>query len=92
MTGEPRYAPTILADKTSGSMAAQAISPHCSTVRRTGRGQFVEVPMFETMVSFVMVEHLHGRRSIRRSGPPATAACWRRGGGRTARRMVMSVR
>ena len=27
---------------------------------KTGRGQFVEIPMFETMVAFIMVEHLHG--------------------------------
>ena len=27
---------------------------------KTGRGQFVEVPMFETMVAFVLAEHLFG--------------------------------
>jgi crotonobetainyl-CoA:carnitine CoA-transferase CaiB-like acyl-CoA transferase len=27
---------------------------------RTGRGQFVEIPMFETMVFFVFAEHLYG--------------------------------
>jgi crotonobetainyl-CoA:carnitine CoA-transferase CaiB-like acyl-CoA transferase len=27
---------------------------------KTGRGQFVEVPMFESMVSFILAEHLFG--------------------------------
>jgi crotonobetainyl-CoA:carnitine CoA-transferase CaiB-like acyl-CoA transferase len=61
LTGEPRYVPTILADKTCAVMAVQAILAALFHRERTGRGQFVEVPMFETMVSFLMVEHLHGR-------------------------------
>ena len=60
LTGEPRYAPTILADKTSGLVAAQAILAALYHREKTGRGQFVEIPMFETMVAFIMVEHLHG--------------------------------
>jgi crotonobetainyl-CoA:carnitine CoA-transferase CaiB-like acyl-CoA transferase len=60
LTGEPRYAPTILCDKTSGLVAAQAIVAALYSREKTGRGQFVEIPMFETMVSFIMVEHLHG--------------------------------
>jgi crotonobetainyl-CoA:carnitine CoA-transferase CaiB-like acyl-CoA transferase len=60
LTGEPRYAPVILCDKTSGLVAAQAILAALYSREKTGRGQFVEIPMFETMVSFVMVEHLHG--------------------------------
>jgi crotonobetainyl-CoA:carnitine CoA-transferase CaiB-like acyl-CoA transferase len=60
LTGEPRYAPVILCDKTSGLVAAQSILAALYSREKTGRGQFVEIPMFETMVSFVMVEHLHG--------------------------------
>ena len=60
LTGEPRYAPTILCDKTSGLVAAQAILAALYPREKTGRGQFVEIPMFETMVAFIMVEHLHG--------------------------------
>ncbi len=60
LTGEPRYAPTILCDKTSGLVAAQAILAALYSREKTGRGQFIEIPMFETMVSFIMVEHLHG--------------------------------
>ena len=81
MTGEPRYAPTILADKTCGSMAAQAIVAALFHRERTGRGQFVEVPMFETMVSYVMVEHLHGRTfdpPVGTAGYSRMLAPWRR--------------
>ena len=60
LTGEPRYAPIILCDKTSGLVAAQAILAALYSREKTGRGQFIEIPMFETMVSFIMVEHLHG--------------------------------
>jgi len=60
LTGEPRYMPTILADKTCGLMATQAILAALLHRHRTGRGQMVEIPMFETMVSYLMVEHLYG--------------------------------
>jgi crotonobetainyl-CoA:carnitine CoA-transferase CaiB-like acyl-CoA transferase len=60
LTGEPRYAPTILCDKTSGLVAAQSILAALYAREKTGRGQFIEIPMFETMVAFIMVEHLHG--------------------------------
>ena len=60
LTGEPRYAPIIFCDKTAGLMAAQAILAALYAREKNGRGQFVEVPMFEAMVSFIMVEHLHG--------------------------------
>src|SRR5262249_53193169 len=43
VAGEPRYAPMILADKTCGLVAANAISAALFARERTGRGQFVEV-------------------------------------------------
>jgi crotonobetainyl-CoA:carnitine CoA-transferase CaiB-like acyl-CoA transferase len=60
MTGEALYAPTILADKTCGLMTVQAILAALFHREKTGRGQAVEIPMFETMVSYLMVEHLYG--------------------------------
>ena len=59
--GEPRYVPLIIADKTCALAAANAITAALFARERTGRGQFVEVPMLETMVFFVFVEHLYGR-------------------------------
>jgi crotonobetainyl-CoA:carnitine CoA-transferase CaiB-like acyl-CoA transferase len=81
LTGEPRYAPTILADKTCGLVSAQAILAALYHRERTGRGQFVEIPMFETMVAFLMVEHLHGRTFAPAEGTAGYSrvlAPWRR--------------
>ncbi|BAT61344.1 formyl-coenzyme A transferase [Variibacter gotjawalensis] len=61
MVGEPRYFPTIVADKVCGLNIAQALLAALLHKQRTGEGQKVEVPMFETMVSFLMVEHLCDR-------------------------------
>lgn len=58
--GVPRYMPTILADKVTGLFAANAILAALMQRDRTGRGQFIEVPMLECLVSFVMTEHLSG--------------------------------
>jgi crotonobetainyl-CoA:carnitine CoA-transferase CaiB-like acyl-CoA transferase len=81
LTGEPRYAPTIIADKTCGLMTAQAILAALYHRARTGRGQFIEIPMFETMVAFLMVEHLHGKGFVPERGPTGYSrvlAPWRR--------------
>jgi len=59
--GEVRYLPTIVADKTTGMMAAQSIMAALFHRERTGEGQEIEVPMFETMASWVMTEHLWGK-------------------------------
>lgn len=56
--GEPRYAPTIIADKSVGLAFGNAILAALFHRQRTGQGQHVEVPMFETMVGYIMVEHL----------------------------------
>jgi formyl-CoA transferase len=58
--GEPDYAPTLLADKTAGLATANAVLAALFHRSRTGEGQYVEVPMFETMVAFTMAEHLGG--------------------------------
>lgn len=60
VAGQPRYIPTIVADKISGVHAAYAIVLAMMHRLRTGEGQEVEVPMFETMASFNMIEHQWG--------------------------------
>jgi formyl-CoA transferase len=58
--GEPDYAPTLLADKTAGLATANAVLAALFHKARTGEGQYVEVPMFETMAAFTLAEHLGG--------------------------------
>src|SRR5262245_49500692 len=58
--GEPRYVPTIVADKTSSMTVLTAALAALVHKARTGEGQEVEVPMFESMAAWVMVEHLYG--------------------------------
>ena len=58
--GEPRYVPTIIADKISGVHAAYAIVLALMHQMRTGEGQQVDVAMFETMAAFNMLEHQWG--------------------------------
>ncbi|MGI9425038.1 MAG: CaiB/BaiF CoA transferase family protein [Hyphomicrobiaceae bacterium] len=57
---QPRFVPTIIADKTSAYNVLSAILAALVCRERGGSGQAIEVPMFETLVDFVMVEHLYG--------------------------------
>ena len=58
--GTPRYVPTALADRVVGLSAVGAILASLLHRDRTGQGQRVDIPMFETMVGFVMGDHLGG--------------------------------
>jgi crotonobetainyl-CoA:carnitine CoA-transferase CaiB-like acyl-CoA transferase len=60
IVGEPRYVPTIVADKSSSMTVLAAVLAALYHKARTGEGQEVEVPMFESMAAWVMVEHLYG--------------------------------
>jgi crotonobetainyl-CoA:carnitine CoA-transferase CaiB-like acyl-CoA transferase len=55
--GAPRYVPTVLVDKLTGLMLASMIGMALFHRERTGVGQEVRVPMMETMVGFLLVEH-----------------------------------
>src|SRR5206468_6071133 len=46
--------------KAAGLTAAYAISMALYERERSGRGQAIEVPMFETIVSFTLLEHMAG--------------------------------
>ncbi len=54
----PRYLPMLFADKVSGLHAVYAVLAAQIHRLRTGEGQHVEVPMFESIASFNLVEHL----------------------------------
>jgi crotonobetainyl-CoA:carnitine CoA-transferase CaiB-like acyl-CoA transferase len=65
----PRFMPAAIADKVSGLHAVYGVLAAIIHKLRTGEGQFVEVPMFESMVSFNMLEHLCDNSFV-----PATAS------------------
>lgn len=58
--GEPRYVPSAVADRVVGLVAVSAILASVIERDRSGQGQQVNIPMFETMVSFVMGDHMGG--------------------------------
>jgi crotonobetainyl-CoA:carnitine CoA-transferase CaiB-like acyl-CoA transferase len=86
--GEMRYIPTIVADKVAGQMTVHAAIAALYQRERTGLGQIIEVPMFETMVQFLLTEHFNARHLVEAGGEtPAesdelgykrTMAKWRR--------------
>lgn len=59
-TGEPLYWPSAAADKTCALVATHAILAALFARERSGQGSYVEVPMFEAMTAFNLVEHFYG--------------------------------
>jgi crotonobetainyl-CoA:carnitine CoA-transferase CaiB-like acyl-CoA transferase len=57
---QPRYVPTIMADKTSSFNVVSGILAALYAREKGAGGQAIEVPMFESLVDFAMVEHLFG--------------------------------
>lgn len=62
--GRADYAPTLVADKTAGMAVVNAVLAALFHRERSGEGQYVEVPMFETLVSFMLTEHLAGKTFV----------------------------
>src|ERR1044072_6417246 len=58
--GIPRYVPNALVDRIVGLTAVGAICAALVHRDRSGRGQRVDIPMFETMAGFVMGDHMGG--------------------------------
>jgi crotonobetainyl-CoA:carnitine CoA-transferase CaiB-like acyl-CoA transferase len=58
--GMPRYVPNALVDRIVGLTAVGAICASLVHRDRTGRGQRVDIPMFETMAGFVLGDHMGG--------------------------------
>jgi crotonobetainyl-CoA:carnitine CoA-transferase CaiB-like acyl-CoA transferase len=72
--GRPGMLPLLAADKVCGLTIAYAVMAALFDRERTGRGQFVEVPMVDAFRAFMLVEH--GSAAISR--PPVGPAGYRR--------------
>ncbi len=70
ITGEPRYSPATMADRIVGLNAVHAILAALFHRERSGEGQAIEIPMFETMAQFVLGDHMAGRSFDPPIGPP----------------------
>jgi crotonobetainyl-CoA:carnitine CoA-transferase CaiB-like acyl-CoA transferase len=57
-TEAANYAPTIIGDKVTGLMITYAVLAALIHRANTGEGQRVEVPMFDAVLGFNLVEHL----------------------------------
>jgi crotonobetainyl-CoA:carnitine CoA-transferase CaiB-like acyl-CoA transferase len=58
--GAPRYAPVNICDRVVGLYVVIAVTSALHHRARTGEGQMIEVPMFETMAQFVLSDHIGG--------------------------------
>ncbi len=56
--GKPAYVPLLLCDHVVGEITAGSIMAALMQKQQTGVGASLEIPMFETMASFVLQEHL----------------------------------
>ena len=69
--GEPSYVPALVADKTTGLFATYATLAGLFHRERTGRGQFIQVPMLESFTFFHLMENLYGETWLPGNGKMA---------------------
>ena len=67
--GEPLYVPMVMVDRYCAINAAQVALAALFMRERTGQGQSVEVPMFESMVQAVLGDHMGGETFDPPAGP-----------------------
>ena len=70
---EPRYAPMIVADRSVGQQVAGAVSAALYYREKTGKGQRVDVPMWEHLLQIVLSDHLGGYTFDPQHGEPGYA-------------------
>ena len=72
LAGQPMFFPTVINDKICALVLTYSILAAAYHRQATGEGQSVEVPMFESSVQFMLVEHL-GDRTFGPDEPPGYA-------------------
>lgn len=66
---QPHYVPLSFNDRVVGLHAAISLLAAVQWRERSGRGQFIEVPMFETMTQFTVGDHMGGQTFDPPEGP-----------------------
>jgi crotonobetainyl-CoA:carnitine CoA-transferase CaiB-like acyl-CoA transferase len=69
----PRYAPATIADRSVGLHVVNAVCAALYRREKTGQGQRVDVPMFESLLQTVLGEHLGGYTFEPQTGDPGYA-------------------
>ncbi len=64
VNGKPSYAPINICDRTVGLYLANTLLGALFHKARSGEGQAIELPMFETMAQFVAGDHLGGESFV----------------------------
>lgn len=76
---EPRYAPATIADRTVGLHIANVVCAGLYWREKSGRGQRIDVPMFESLLQTVLGEHLGGHTFEPPLGEPGYSRMLARG-------------
>lgn len=66
----PNFVPANLCDRMTGLAAAHATIAALYLKQRTGQGQSIEVPMFETLAQMILGDHLSGEAFVPPIGRP----------------------
>jgi crotonobetainyl-CoA:carnitine CoA-transferase CaiB-like acyl-CoA transferase len=67
---EPRYAPMIVADRSVGQQVASAVNAALYYREKSGKGQRIDIPMYEHLLQIVLGDHLGGYTFEPPFGPP----------------------
>ncbi|MBS9721141.1 CoA transferase [Tianweitania sp. BSSL-BM11] len=73
ITGTPAFTPTVMCDKLAGQAIAYAVMGALFARERGAGGQDIEVPMFETSIEFMLLEHFGGFAFEPKLGNPGFA-------------------
>lgn len=71
--GQPLYVPAALIDRLIGLTAAYSVMGALFHRERTGKGQCIEVPMYEHMTQMVLADHMGGATFDPPKGPAGYA-------------------
>lgn len=63
-SGQPRLVPMVVADTMSAQMLTQSVLAGLFRQQATGEGACIEVPMFETVTSLMLSQHMQGQAFV----------------------------